>query len=263
MNSFSKNSIKYFLHNPLSVIGFFITICYCFTVIVFEEGLNKLNGPYERLPFIYFIILFPLIILGTFVYLVCYHHEKLYSPSDFKDENNFLKLSSKEKENKIKTEAADVLLSEKNSFSDSDSGNTKSSYSFLMYSIENAEHLAIQKLTEEYNISFMENVRYRNFIFDAYAEHNHNRYIAEFKFIKGYFSEKNLLENYKRISNYKNAFSGNVNVVLVYILEHYTDELKRRILNSHKLIAEDLSIKIYDYEKLKKEYKSLPNKKDC
>lgn len=90
-NLYTKDTLKHYLHNPLGILGMFITLCYLIAGIVFSIGLGQLQGDSERLPFIYFIIGFPLVILIAFLFLVICHHEKLYSPQDFSDEANFVK----------------------------------------------------------------------------------------------------------------------------------------------------------------------------
>ena len=102
-----KDNIKNFLRNPLGVIALFVTICYLIAGLVFSIGLDKLNGAEERLPFIWFIIIFPVVIFVVFVLLVCYHHEKLYGPTDFKNEDNFVKLTNAERKAKYLSEATE------------------------------------------------------------------------------------------------------------------------------------------------------------
>ena len=48
----------------------------------------------ERILLVYFLVLFPVGVLLVFVYLVTCHIGKLYGPSDFQDENNFLKAAA-------------------------------------------------------------------------------------------------------------------------------------------------------------------------
>ena len=103
----NKDNIKNFLRNPLGVIALFVTICYLIAGLVFSIGLDKLNGAEERLPFIWFIIIFPVVIFVVFVLLVCYHHEKLYGPTDFKNEDNFVKLTNAERKAKYLSEATE------------------------------------------------------------------------------------------------------------------------------------------------------------
>ncbi len=82
--------------NPLGIIAIFISLIYGFAGYVLSTSLNNLHGAGERLPLIWFITLFPLFVLGIFTYLVIYHHKKLYAPSDYKDEKNFVIVGNKE-----------------------------------------------------------------------------------------------------------------------------------------------------------------------
>lgn len=81
---------KGFTRNPLGIIALFVSLIYGVACLVLGTSLNNLQGQEERLPLIWFIILFPIIILIGFIFLVVKHHKKLYAPSDFKDENNFV-----------------------------------------------------------------------------------------------------------------------------------------------------------------------------
>ena len=46
----------------------------------------------ERLPLIYFLIIFPVLVLIVFAWLVSKHSGKLFAPSDFRDEENYVKM---------------------------------------------------------------------------------------------------------------------------------------------------------------------------
>ena len=76
--------------NPLGIIALFISLIYGISCYVLGVSLDKLEGAAERLPLIWFIVIFPLIVLFVFTYLVIRHHKKLYAPSDYKDEKNFV-----------------------------------------------------------------------------------------------------------------------------------------------------------------------------
>ena len=84
--------------NPLGIIALFISLIYGFACLVLGTSLKNLQGQCERLPLIWFIIIFPILILIAFTFLVVYHHEKLYAPSDFTDEKNFVKVFRGSKE---------------------------------------------------------------------------------------------------------------------------------------------------------------------
>ena len=89
VTDFMENA-KSFTRNPLGIIALFVSLIYGFACLVLSTGLDKLSGPDERLPLIWFIICFPVLILGAFTYLVMRHHKKLYGPMDYKDEKNFV-----------------------------------------------------------------------------------------------------------------------------------------------------------------------------
>lgn len=85
-----------FAKNPLGVIGLFIVLVYGFACLVLGLGARQLEQT-ERLPLIWFIVVFPVVILGVFYRLVTTHHKKLYAPSDYKDERLFLTPQSDER----------------------------------------------------------------------------------------------------------------------------------------------------------------------
>ena len=91
LRSFERIAVE-LARNPLGIIALFIVLVY---------GLASMTTAYattltaaERTLLIYFLVLFPVGVLLVFVYLVTCHIGKLYGPSDFKDENNFLKAAA-------------------------------------------------------------------------------------------------------------------------------------------------------------------------
>lgn len=81
-------SAKGFTKSPLGIIALFIVLVYGFASLVVGLG----QGISEHIaPLIYFMVSFPIIVFFGFLWLVAKHHNKLYGPSDFKDEDNFLK----------------------------------------------------------------------------------------------------------------------------------------------------------------------------
>ncbi len=92
------SSAKDLAKNPLGIIALFIVLVYGFACLLFGFSAEKLISQ-ERMPIIYFVILFPIAILILFGWLVSKHHDKLYAPSDFKDDKSFLATIN---QNKIK-----------------------------------------------------------------------------------------------------------------------------------------------------------------
>lgn len=83
-----SESAEGFTKSPLGIIALFIVLVYGFASLV--VGLNQ-NITDHIAPLIYFMVFFPVLVFFGFLWLVAKHHKKLYGPSDFKDEENFLK----------------------------------------------------------------------------------------------------------------------------------------------------------------------------
>lgn len=77
-----------FTRSPLGIIALFIVLVYGFASLVvgFGSGLSE-----NVVPLIYFMVLFPILVFLGFLWLVAKHHNKLYGPSDFRNEDNYLK----------------------------------------------------------------------------------------------------------------------------------------------------------------------------
>jgi CheY-like chemotaxis protein len=75
--------------SPLGIIGLFIAFVYgCAALTATFSG--NLKDHID--PLIYFLVIFPLIIFIGFLWLVTNHPDKIYGPSDFKNEENFMKM---------------------------------------------------------------------------------------------------------------------------------------------------------------------------
>jgi len=81
---------KQLARNPLGIIALFIVLVYGIAALLFTQSLEKLNSD-ERLPLIWFLMLFPVLVLVTFYLLVSRHHTKLYAPKDYQDRDGFFR----------------------------------------------------------------------------------------------------------------------------------------------------------------------------
>ena len=76
--------------NPLGIIALFIVLVYGLAALVTTFGSSFSTA--ERLPLIYFLVIFPILVLTVFSWLVSKHSGKLFAPSDFRDEANYVKM---------------------------------------------------------------------------------------------------------------------------------------------------------------------------
>jgi len=88
ISTFTK-SAKDLSKNPLGIIALFIVMVYGFACLLFAFSAEILQAN-EKMPLIWFVIIFPFIVLGLFGWLVSKHHNKLYAPQDFRDDKSFL-----------------------------------------------------------------------------------------------------------------------------------------------------------------------------
>lgn len=88
MQTFGKTASR-LSRNPLGILALFLVLVYGFACLVVGLGTKSLNET-ERFPLIWFLVLFPILVLWIFYLLVTRHHRKLYAPSDYKDEKFFV-----------------------------------------------------------------------------------------------------------------------------------------------------------------------------
>ncbi len=81
--------------NPLGIIALFIVLVYGLAALVLGLGGDTFE-PAERVPLVWFLVIFPVIVLTVFGWLVSKHHTKLFAPQDFRDESNFIRAARRE-----------------------------------------------------------------------------------------------------------------------------------------------------------------------
>ena len=90
INTFGDTA-KGLARNPIGIIALFIVLIYGFASLVVGFSGNLTVA--ERLPIVWFLVFFPVIVLAVFTWLVSQHHTKLYAPSDYKADESFIRAS--------------------------------------------------------------------------------------------------------------------------------------------------------------------------
>lgn len=85
------DTAKGLARNPLGIIALFIVLIYGLASLVVGFS-SRLEGG-DRLPLIWFLVVFPCLVLVIFAWLVSQHHTKLYAPSDYKGDEAFVEVS--------------------------------------------------------------------------------------------------------------------------------------------------------------------------
>jgi hypothetical protein len=157
--------------NPLGIIALFIVLVYAMACLVVAFGTNL--DPSQKTPLVWFLVIFPLIVLMVFGWLVSKHHRKLYAPSDYKDETLFVYPQDEETQRRHLLEEALAEEVEEakekspegsepakgNSQFDSEPNNfplpeTKADKESIISEHALAEDLAIWQLEDELKVSF-------------------------------------------------------------------------------------------------------------
>lgn len=98
------DTAKGLARNPIGIIALFIVLIYGFASLV--VGFSGNLTPAERLPIVWFLVFFPIIVLAAFTWLVSQHHTKLYAPSDYKADDAFIRASQSSLEAAVSLGAA-------------------------------------------------------------------------------------------------------------------------------------------------------------
>ena len=274
---------KGFIRNPLGIIALFISLIYGFACLVLNKNISNLEGKIERLPLIWFIILFPLVVLIAFIFLVIKHHEKLYSPMDYRTDDSFMQatLSSAQvarkqlndvkqlesspaianKDEPIIGEITEKLHSTEDAVSKDDVVK-ESTENDLLIIYENSQKWVIDELCLRYKVIFNRNVALKigqgQFEFDAFAtDINGVNYIIEVKYWQTLKSDKKLklvLQDF--ISKTKDLKQNypNSRIIIVLVYDNLKIVDKNDMKNFVKSLNMNISVLFFDYHELKKNY---------
>lgn len=281
-------STKGLTRNPLGIIALFVSLIYGFACLVLSTSISNLNSDCERLPLIWFIILFPIIILIAFIFLVVKHHEKLYAPGDFRGDDSFIQTMDKAKsrdkilkdikELKSAPESQNIV----NRFDKAESkvndsleqleSNTGLEQSVpielneeqLLNIYSNSEKWAIDELSLRYNVIFQRNVQVSTqegtISLDAFGQSKQCIYIVEIKYWQTKKSDKKLKLSIQDFimqhSMLEKVYHGKNNFKMIIVLVYDNLKLvnKTEMLEFIQGLYSEASIEFFDYSELKKNY---------
>lgn len=287
LNDFMNNT-KGLTRNPLGIIALFVSLIYGFACLVLSTSISNLENNIERLPLIWFIIIFPIVILIAFIYLVVNHHEKLYAPGDFRGDDAFIQtIDENKRKQRIKEEVKNLEASPKSNELEQVNGVTVESneevktkttgktpltvtkeitQAELIKMYTNSEQWSINELSLKYKVPLKAQVKLRtqtgNFELDGFGTDNSTTYIVEVKFWQSYKSDKRLKlkiqEFLTKKSLFERAFNRHNKYVKIIIALIYDD---LSIINQddlrtfvHEIGGDQVILEFFEYDKLKKSY---------
>lgn len=282
-NSFVRNA-KFLTQNPLGIIALFIALIYSLAALLFGTTAKHLTTG-ERQPLIWFIVLFPQMILGVFYKLVAEHHPKLYSPNDYKSDESFLKAITPEQYSKKVEEEVDVItfarqddtnlgktsLNSVGTTETDKKGDQKQHTAESREKIKTnyllAEKLALQKLQTVMKHKIDMNVYIandNNAFFDGVIIDKEKDQITfiEIKYLKyRSFSPSDIREFFLRVAYAEKLlvqqyFRNNIKMLLVLVSdleEKKIEPLKKSLMRIGRENHYEMEIQYYNFESLKNE----------
>jgi len=265
MDKFLTNA-KGLARNPLGIIALFISMIYGFACLVLGISGKSLVHE-EKMPLVWFLIFFPVIILLSFLYLVIRHHKKLYAPSDFRDDSGFLfTIDSKNIDERLeaKTNELTVELIQDNSFQNIDniekqerelkeeinSRNSETNEDlkkkYLMI-----ENLVFSDLESEFKAPILRSVAGNHFYFDGMVDLSKEVIGVEVKYTKlGHLGNEIVLRRaIRNLVDVKRVFSPkNVRFMLIVVHECKNLEiLNKDIKRIKESTNNQIEFRIYNY----------------
>lgn len=147
--------------NPIGIVALFLVLIYGFAALLLGTSATTLTEA-QRWPLVWFLVLFPLMLLGAFVYLVVFHHEKLYSPSEYRDERHFFrKLAPNEQKARLEEEVKQLEETGAQAGVSPDEQFRPLSREEVRLNVSLAEDLAIRALEQELGVSVSREVAVR------------------------------------------------------------------------------------------------------
>jgi hypothetical protein len=242
----NKNTAK-LTKNPLGIISLFILLTYGMASFLFGFVNNNISES-QKWFFIYFITIFPVIVLFLFFILVIKYHTHLYSPGEFRDEENFVGITEKKREER-KIEVEEIIELERNNNSGGVQNNTNES-KIVMNQYIKAETLVLDKLAKERNALIRRDIALDNkdlgIRFDGLLEDDKTLTFVEIKYTRRSFIPLSTVETISyRAIQIKNLINKgklktakDINVILIFVIDSNDFNMKQ------------LQIKLDEYKKV-------------
>jgi hypothetical protein len=223
MDNFGNTAGK-LSRTPLGIIALFIVLVYGIAGLVLGVSGEQLQENHKTV-LVWFLSIFPFSVLVAFTWLVSKHHTKLHSPSDFRNDDGFIRiLSPEEQKKRIESEVREIKEAEKEQTSKPSATFLPSKNSEIMRAIILAEELAFRELEAIYNVSINRHVSigvgYDTGIDGMFASSN-QAYVVEIKYIKSRINLRAFENTIRVISGrLKNFNWKNFQIVFAVVLEN-------------------------------------------
>jgi len=255
------------IKNPLTIIAMFAGIAEISGTVVLP-----FISPENQAIYIWFLMIFPFLLIIVFFLTLNFNHRVLYAPSDYKDEDNFIKSLQKatsiEKVLKLNEEVKEIETSEPEEIVDSDNNTeNKISYKNLVKRSTHAtymlaEELTFEKLSKEFSSEIQREIKLGNngnrYIFDGLVKEKGNTIAIEVKFFRT-GSVTRLKHSIDRIIASANFLPDiekkNFRILFIIVTDQEKfslDNIKKRFTLNEYIVPVEL--RLYNLNELEKEF---------
>lgn len=260
MKDFMQGAVR-FTRNPLGILALFIVLVYGIAGYVFSKAIQYLPvSAIDRLT--WFLVLFPCLVLGVFAWLVAYHHEKLYAPSDFRTDESFLQTLSPIDQRRrldseietIQTEIAQLPEAERSALIPPDGELDLRSKVLL------SQDLAIRALEQDLGSPINRQIKIGDVGFDGVTAVGGTGYGIEVKYISGpsLNTAHVAAQMAKAAEGIRSHGFKNFNLLLAVVADDLTDvRLKSRLDTLYSALASldvKTHVKLFSLAELRKEF---------
>lgn len=259
--------VRHSARNPLGIIGLFIFLVYAIAGLALTGSVSHLNET-ERLPLIWFLVLFPVIILLVFFRLVTQHHTKLYAPGDFPDEEGFFRvLTLSEQKHKLDEEVQDVQAEDtrliRNGIAVDETESDKvAQEAVTRQSIMLVEDLVCRELEREFGNQILRNVSVGEragvpYQADGILPREGGMTIVEIKFTRSADWQrraKHALAQLEHLPYRSPPLSFLIAIVAEGLNEEKRKSATYQIENLRKSASVPIELRVYDFGELKSKY---------
>jgi hypothetical protein len=217
----SKDNVR----NPLGIVALFISLIYGFASLLLGTSADKLDSV-ERWPLILFIVIFPFSVLYVFYKLVTEHHGKLYSPSDYKADDSFLKtLTEQELDAKLDEDVSEAVATQ---LVDAKENKKPIKRADIKEKISKSEDYVIKEIEKELCITPIIGIKVSTelYIFDAGYIHPHKDVtLLEVKYYsRPYISINTVREFLHRAKLAADYMPEKTNFIVALVIENESDD---------------------------------------
>jgi hypothetical protein len=215
----------------------------------------------QRTIFVLFLVLFPCLVLLSFLWLVAKHHTKLYAPSDYRNDEGFLGLLSPEQQKeKLEKQVEEVLTDPEHTEKKDSSDITLPSRSSIRESVYHAEDLAIREIESEFGMSVNRQISIGNDVgLDGLFVKNNQAYAIEIKYAFKPLSKNQLANELRKIEqNIARLGWKRFSVILVLVFDDLdsidTNVEKERLSIATDIFPFSVSLRFYGLSQMKQKY---------